>query len=161
MSDVLKKEIADHIFQIQRTWSNVSITQKTLQSKMVGTVAGESVTGDSIDRLQQVKVFDESKAGIKGLFDSGVTRIPPIFVTPPERYLRQWDQFGQTNPNPVPNSGCWPWRYLYQPSRCRGQSPTGCRDDGAFPGGEPWNTFESIGDDVRRAAKVPRAAEGG
>ncbi|KAF3456813.1 hypothetical protein FNV43_RR01467 [Rhamnella rubrinervis] len=45
---------------------------------------GDSVAGDSIDRLQQLKVFDESKAGVKGLVDSGVTRIPPIFVIPPE-----------------------------------------------------------------------------
>ncbi|KAF3456804.1 hypothetical protein FNV43_RR01458 [Rhamnella rubrinervis] len=51
---------------------------------MVGAGAGDSVAGDSMDRLQQLKVFDESKAGVKGLVDSGVTRIPPIFVIPPE-----------------------------------------------------------------------------
>ena len=49
------------------------LPKKTLQIQMVGAVAGESVAGDSIDRLQQLKVFD-----------SGVTRIPPIFVIPPE-----------------------------------------------------------------------------
>ena len=55
-----------------------------LQGKMVSTVAGESVAGASIDRLQQLKVLDESKAGVKALVDNGVTRIPPIFVIPPE-----------------------------------------------------------------------------
>ncbi|CAB4292284.1 unnamed protein product [Prunus armeniaca] len=44
------------------------------------------VSGNSInqDRLQQLKAFDESKAGVKGIVDGGITKIPPIFVRPPE-----------------------------------------------------------------------------
>lgn len=36
------------------------------------------------DRLQELKAFDESKAGVKGLIDSGITKIPKMFVMPPE-----------------------------------------------------------------------------
>ncbi|PRQ36507.1 putative deacetoxyvindoline 4-hydroxylase [Rosa chinensis] len=38
------------------------------------------------DRLQQLKAFDESKAGVKGIVDAGITKIPPIFVRPPADY---------------------------------------------------------------------------
>ncbi|KAK7271006.1 hypothetical protein RJT34_26580 [Clitoria ternatea] len=48
--------------------------------------AGKSLVGSSktYDRLQELKAFDESKAGVKGLVDSGVTEIPRIFIMPPE-----------------------------------------------------------------------------
>nr|GEY58245.1 1-aminocyclopropane-1-carboxylate oxidase homolog 3-like [Tanacetum cinerariifolium] len=36
------------------------------------------------DRLTQVKQFDESKIGVKGLLDSGITTLPHIFHQPPE-----------------------------------------------------------------------------
>ncbi|BFG14104.1 hypothetical protein CerSpe_003780 [Prunus speciosa] len=36
------------------------------------------------DRLLQLKAFDESKSGVKGIVDKGITKIPPIFVRPPE-----------------------------------------------------------------------------
>lgn len=36
------------------------------------------------DRLSEVKKFDESKIGVKGLVDSGVTTIPSFFHQPPE-----------------------------------------------------------------------------
>lgn len=42
-----------------------------------GTVAG-------YDRMKEVKEFDESKMGVKGLSDSGITTIPKFFVHPPE-----------------------------------------------------------------------------
>lgn len=44
------------------------------------------MTGNSVnyDRLQELKSFDESKAGVKGLVDAGITKIPRIFVRPPE-----------------------------------------------------------------------------
>jgi hypothetical protein len=42
------------------------------------------VTGKSIDqdRLQQLKAWDESKAGVKGIVDAGITKVPSIFVRP-------------------------------------------------------------------------------
>ncbi|CAI0458053.1 unnamed protein product [Linum tenue] len=36
------------------------------------------------DRLAQLKAFDATKAGVKGLVDAGVREIPPIFYTPPD-----------------------------------------------------------------------------
>ncbi|KAM7487774.1 hypothetical protein LguiB_025258 [Lonicera macranthoides] len=36
------------------------------------------------DRLREVKQFDESKIGVKGLVDSGITTIPRFFLQPPE-----------------------------------------------------------------------------
>lgn len=36
------------------------------------------------DRMKEVKDFDESKTGVKGLSDSGITSIPNIFIHPPE-----------------------------------------------------------------------------
>nr|AUH25680.1 ACO2 [Carthamus tinctorius] len=38
----------------------------------------------SYDRLQEVKQVDESKIGVKGLLDSGLTTIPRFFHQPPE-----------------------------------------------------------------------------
>ena len=32
------------------------------------------------DRMSELKAFDESKAGVKGLVDAGVTKIPRIFI---------------------------------------------------------------------------------
>ncbi|KAK1413715.1 hypothetical protein QVD17_35493 [Tagetes erecta] len=41
-------------------------------------------TEHDYDRLTEVKQFDESKIGVKGLVDSGVTAIPRFFHHPPE-----------------------------------------------------------------------------
>ncbi|KAK9931082.1 hypothetical protein M0R45_018377 [Rubus argutus] len=30
------------------------------------------------ERLQQLKAFDQSKAGVKGVVDAGITNVPPI-----------------------------------------------------------------------------------
>ncbi|XP_071908448.1 1-aminocyclopropane-1-carboxylate oxidase homolog 4-like [Coffea arabica] len=43
-----------------------------------------AVTTTSSDRMEQLKEFDESKMGVKGLSDSGVSTIPSIFLHPPE-----------------------------------------------------------------------------
>ena len=39
---------------------------------------------NSYDRTKDLKQFDDSKAGVKSLVDSGITAIPRIFVHPPE-----------------------------------------------------------------------------
>ncbi|GMN53457.1 hypothetical protein TIFTF001_022597 [Ficus carica] len=36
------------------------------------------------DRARELKAFDDTKAGVKGLVDSGVTKIPRIFHQPLE-----------------------------------------------------------------------------
>ncbi|KAG2682997.1 hypothetical protein I3760_10G011300 [Carya illinoinensis] len=38
----------------------------------------------SYNRMKEVKEFDESKIGVKGLSDSGITSIPRFFIQPPE-----------------------------------------------------------------------------
>ncbi|KAL0410136.1 UNVERIFIED_CONTAM: DIBOA-glucoside dioxygenase BX6 [Sesamum latifolium] len=38
----------------------------------------------SYDRMKEVQEFDQSKAGVKGLSDSGISTIPRIFIHPPE-----------------------------------------------------------------------------
>ncbi|CAI9118216.1 OLC1v1019751C1 [Oldenlandia corymbosa var. corymbosa] len=42
----------------------------------------DSSTADS-DRLKHLKAFDDTKAGVKGLVDSGITSLPKIFIRPP------------------------------------------------------------------------------
>ncbi|KAG1362564.1 1-aminocyclopropane-1-carboxylate oxidase [Cocos nucifera] len=36
------------------------------------------------DRTGSIKAFDETKAGVKGLVDAGISKIPPFFVQPPD-----------------------------------------------------------------------------
>ena len=45
---------------------------------------GPSPCSSTYDRSQELKLFDESKSGVKGLVDAGVTRVPRFFVRPPE-----------------------------------------------------------------------------
>ncbi|KAJ8749646.1 hypothetical protein K2173_026295 [Erythroxylum novogranatense] len=40
--------------------------------------------GSKYDKAKEVKAFDETKAGVKGLVDNGVKEIPRFFVHPPE-----------------------------------------------------------------------------
>ncbi|KAF1897320.1 hypothetical protein Lal_00035023 [Lupinus albus] len=48
--------------------------------------AGKSLTRTPTpnDRFQELKAFDESKSGVKGLVDAGITHVPRIFLRPPE-----------------------------------------------------------------------------
>ncbi|OMO96197.1 hypothetical protein COLO4_15437 [Corchorus olitorius] len=39
------------------------------------------------DRSEELKAFDDTKAGVKGLVDTGVVTIPRIFLMPPENIL--------------------------------------------------------------------------
>ncbi|KAJ4828670.1 hypothetical protein Tsubulata_039796 [Turnera subulata] len=50
------------------------------------------------DRLKDVKEFDDSKIGVKGLIDSGITTIPPFFVHPPETLSDLKPNGGGTRP---------------------------------------------------------------
>ncbi|KAK6138888.1 hypothetical protein DH2020_027369 [Rehmannia glutinosa] len=42
----------------------------------------QATTEPNYDRKSEVKAFDDTKAGVKGLVDAGVTRIPRIFIHP-------------------------------------------------------------------------------
>ncbi|KAG6759249.1 hypothetical protein POTOM_035721 [Populus tomentosa] len=50
-----------------------------------GWAAEISVQETSYDRGSELKAFDETKAGVKGLVDSGVSKVPQIFIHPSER----------------------------------------------------------------------------
>jgi enamine deaminase RidA (YjgF/YER057c/UK114 family) len=39
---------------------------------------------NTTDRRQALQAFDDTKAGVKGLVDAGVTTVPPIFHHPPD-----------------------------------------------------------------------------
>ncbi|XP_048138120.1 uncharacterized protein LOC125315904 isoform X1 [Rhodamnia argentea] len=47
---------------------------------------GESFTCSAppYDRAKEAKEFDETKAGVKGLVDSGVAKVPRLFIHPPQ-----------------------------------------------------------------------------
>ncbi|KAI9196603.1 hypothetical protein LWI28_025352 [Acer negundo] len=38
------------------------------------------------DRASEIKAFDETKAGVKGLVDAGIDKIPRIFYQPPDNF---------------------------------------------------------------------------
>lgn len=40
----------------------------------------------SYDRKHALKAFDDTKEGVKGLADAGITEIPRIFYHPPDEY---------------------------------------------------------------------------
>lgn len=48
------------------------------------TATESPATGVAYDRRRELQAFDDSKAGVKGLVDAGVTALPPIFRHPPE-----------------------------------------------------------------------------
>jgi hypothetical protein len=43
-----------------------------------------STLDSSSDRTSELKAFDETKAGVKGLVDAGITKVPWIFHHPPD-----------------------------------------------------------------------------
>ncbi|KAK6161349.1 hypothetical protein DH2020_004730 [Rehmannia glutinosa] len=49
-----------------------------------GNGENQSTTEPNYDRKSELKAFDDTKAGVKGLVDAGVTRVPPIFIPPPQ-----------------------------------------------------------------------------
>ncbi|XP_061994706.1 1-aminocyclopropane-1-carboxylate oxidase homolog 4-like [Rosa rugosa] len=56
------------------------------------------------DRAEELKQFDDSKLGVKGLVDSGLSSIPRIFIHPPET-LQQLQPTTRPDAQPIPTSG--------------------------------------------------------
>ncbi|KAK6161344.1 hypothetical protein DH2020_004725 [Rehmannia glutinosa] len=55
-------------------------------------MAGEidvSVDDQQYDRMEMLKAFDQTRAGVKGLLDSGLVKIPNIFVRPSEELTEE------------------------------------------------------------------------
>ncbi|KAF7146477.1 hypothetical protein RHSIM_Rhsim04G0185600 [Rhododendron simsii] len=53
----------------------------------------ESSAGMEVNynRKEELKAFDDSKAGVKGLVDAGVTKVPELFVTPPDELAEEFN----------------------------------------------------------------------
>lgn len=51
---------------------------------------GEIFTSDS-ERERELKAFDDTKLGVKGLVDAGITKIPRIFYHPPDTFKKASD----------------------------------------------------------------------
>ncbi|XP_042514905.1 1-aminocyclopropane-1-carboxylate oxidase homolog 1-like [Macadamia integrifolia] len=51
---------------------------------MVVVSGADEVPTLSYDRIKELREFDETKAGVKGLVDAGVVKLPCIFFQPPE-----------------------------------------------------------------------------
>ncbi|KAF9590029.1 hypothetical protein IFM89_030179 [Coptis chinensis] len=49
-----------------------------------GPIVPSNISNESdYNRVEEVKAFDETKAGVKGLVDSGLTKVPKMFLLPP------------------------------------------------------------------------------
>ncbi|KAL8048143.1 hypothetical protein ABFX02_07G044400 [Erythranthe guttata] len=56
---------------------------------MAGGIDASDYEHQVFDRMQMLKAFDETKAGVKGLTDSGLLEIPAIFVRPPDELAEE------------------------------------------------------------------------
>ncbi|EYU25981.1 hypothetical protein ABFS82_07G044400 [Erythranthe guttata] len=56
---------------------------------MAGVVSPSDNEHQVFDRMSMLKAFDETKAGVKGLTDSGLLQIPKIFVRPPDELAEE------------------------------------------------------------------------
>ncbi|KAK9993488.1 hypothetical protein SO802_023191 [Lithocarpus litseifolius] len=54
--------------------------------ELTSSVGNKLVPGDELgyDRAKEVKEYDETKAGVKGLVDPAVTEVPRFLIHPPE-----------------------------------------------------------------------------
>jgi len=60
-----------------------TVSQKR-NKKIIMAATINDTANQGYDRSKEVKQFDDSKIGVKGLIDSGITSIPRIFIHPPE-----------------------------------------------------------------------------
>ncbi|CAI9118247.1 OLC1v1019784C1 [Oldenlandia corymbosa var. corymbosa] len=59
--------------------SNNKLSFKSCKASL-GAIMVDKMSPFNYDRQSNLKAFDDTKTGVKGLFDSGITKIPPIFV---------------------------------------------------------------------------------
>ncbi|XP_030440927.1 1-aminocyclopropane-1-carboxylate oxidase homolog 3-like [Syzygium oleosum] len=60
------------------------------------TADSTDITPSTYNRYQELREFDETKSGVKGLSDSGLAKIPRIFVRPAEEIARDRSKSGAT-----------------------------------------------------------------
>lgn len=76
-----------------------STSPQKLQEKMA-TNEVQLSTEPNYDRKAELKAFDDTKSGVKGLVDSGIAKVPQIFIPSPENI----DKFVSNNPSKTPLS---------------------------------------------------------
>ena len=59
--------------------AGITILQVPLSMEVESTNQTEAGTDSTYDREAEIKAFDDSKAGVKGLVDSGVEKVPRMF----------------------------------------------------------------------------------
>ncbi|XP_050275357.1 1-aminocyclopropane-1-carboxylate oxidase homolog 1-like isoform X3 [Quercus robur] len=66
---------------------------------MVDTHLNQNSVQDVLDydRQKELKAFDDTKAGVKGIVDSGMVKIPPIFVIPTDELSCEKSYSGSTH----------------------------------------------------------------
>ncbi|KAF7120882.1 hypothetical protein RHSIM_Rhsim13G0100700 [Rhododendron simsii] len=47
---------------------------------------------ENYNREEELKAFDDSKAGVRGLIDAGVAKVPKIFIRPPDELAEEFDR---------------------------------------------------------------------
>ncbi|XP_016647545.1 PREDICTED: 1-aminocyclopropane-1-carboxylate oxidase homolog 1-like [Prunus mume] len=74
------------LWQSVSSWISFSSTILQTQTKMVATGTNEVPSIANYDRKSEVKTFDDTKEGVKGLVDAGITKVPRIFHLPVDQY---------------------------------------------------------------------------
>jgi len=63
---------------------------------------GVSVSEEvNTERVRELKEFDDTKAGVKGLADQGITKIPRVFHHPPDEQVKVSTSGGEADDIPV------------------------------------------------------------
>ncbi|KAI3886436.1 hypothetical protein MKX03_036723 [Papaver bracteatum] len=62
-------------------------------------ITGAGEQQPTYDRLKELKAFEESKAVVKGVVDSGIVKIPRMFVRPLDELTEELDHIEQENSN--------------------------------------------------------------
>ncbi|KAM7278789.1 hypothetical protein ACFE04_005923 [Oxalis oulophora] len=54
-------------------------------------LSDKSTPASEYDRAKELKAFDDTKAGVKGLVDAGIRTVPKIFIRPPDELAEELD----------------------------------------------------------------------
>jgi hypothetical protein len=67
---------------------------------------------EDLERVKELKAFDETKLGVKGLVDAGITKVPRIFYQPPDS-TKKASELGDTTTVPAIDLANILERYLH------------------------------------------------
>lgn len=75
----------------------LKVHEKKFAQRVQLNLASMGLTRDDFDRESELKAFDETKGGVKGLVDSGITKVPQIFIQPPDDFPQANNKFDLPN----------------------------------------------------------------